>query len=115
MSEELKEEIIAAFQFLSKQNSKELIIIDRISTNQQNYDRHFTTTSQLKFKLKFFGVRISGGIAMLEGENQYFEFRTDSIIEITRLDNSINLTIRIREDVYRQLEITIKPVIELDD
>jgi len=52
---------------------------------------------------------------MLEGENQYFEFRTDSIIEITRLDNSINLTIRIREDVYRQLEITIKPVIELDD
>ena len=50
MNEHLKNKIISTLQYLADQSSKEVLITDRISTSEDNYNRHFTTTSQLKFK-----------------------------------------------------------------
>ena len=74
MNEKLINKIVSTLQYLAEQSSKEILITDRISTNKENYDRHFTSTSQLKFKLKHFGVRTSGAIVMLDGENQGIAF-----------------------------------------
>jgi len=86
------------------------LITDRISNNKDNYNRHFTTTSRLKFKLKHFGVRTSGAIAMLDGENQSFEFRTDAIKEIARIDNKIEIIVQITGNVFRNLEIEVRSI-----
>ena len=107
MKEGLKNKIVSIFEYLSEQISKEILIIDRISNNKENFDRHFTTTSRLKINLKYFGVRISGGIATIEGINQYFKFRTDSIKDILKTDNKIEIKILITEDVMRNLELEI--------
>ena len=48
MTEELKTKIIEIFQYWSNQDGKEIEIVDRITTLEDNYDRHFTTTSKLK-------------------------------------------------------------------
>ncbi len=109
MDAKLKEEIIATMEYLAQQVSKEIIVTDRISFNKENYDRHFTTTSNLRFKLKSFGVRISGAIAMMEGENLWFEFRTYHIQSIIRTENKIDLTIKMNEKIVRNIEIEIKP------
>ena len=107
MKEELRSQIIEAFQYLATQVSKKIVVVDRISTNSKNFNRHFTTISQLQFKLKKFSVRISGGIAMLEGEQQSFEFRTDTIQDISHVKNEIELTLQITTNVYRKVHITI--------
>ena len=60
ITEELKERIITAMIWLDDCIGKEISIIDRISTVENNFDRHFTTTSSYLFKVEDFGVRTSG-------------------------------------------------------
>ena len=107
MEENLKNKIISIFEYLSKQISQEILVIDRISTNRENYDRHFMTTSRLKFKLKRFDVRISGGIARLEGEHQWFEFRANAIKAITRTNSEIDLIIELKGNMFRNITIKL--------
>lgn len=107
MEEELKNKIVETFQYLAKQNGKLISITDRITTVENNYDRHFTTTSTFEIKQASFGIRISGGIGMLIGENQSFEFRSDTIQDIKKSNDEIEFVIKIKESVFRLIQIKI--------
>lgn len=47
---------------------------------------------------------------MLDGENQSFEFRTDAIKEIARIDNKIEIIVQITGNVFRNLEIEVRSI-----
>ena len=108
MTEELKTKIIKIFQYWGDQDGKEIEIVDKITTLENNYDRHFTTTSILKFKQNHFGVRFSGAIGSVEGENQFFEFRMGSIENISQSGNEIEITSKIKDSVFRMIRVKIK-------
>ena len=106
-TEELKNEVVINMQWLASQIGETISITDRITSVKGNYDRHFTRTSRIKTKLKHFGVRTSGAIAMLEGENVEFEFKSDSIRRIERRDNQLEIEIVIDLNTSRLINLEI--------
>lgn len=107
-TEELKNEVVTNMRWLASQVGKDIIVIDRITTVKGNYDRHFTRTSRFKTKLKQFGIRTSGAIGMLEGDNLEFEFKTDSIRRIERKDNNLEIELVLDLNTSRLINIKIK-------
>ena len=111
ITEELKEQIITSMIWLDNCKGQEISIIDRISTVKENFDRHFTTTSNYLFVVEDFGVRTSGAIARIEGRNIVFQFRTYSVTSIEQKENQVQFDLNIKETIFRRIEIKkIKPV-----
>ena len=109
MQKELIEKIQIAFKYLGEQVGKQLQITDKFSQIKGNYDRHFTTTNIVKFKLKHFGVRTSGAIAMINGEDgQTYEFRVGSIKEIIKSEDKVIIQLAIGEKIHRRIEIKVE-------
>ncbi len=108
MTETLKQEIIKSLTLLDSWKGKQITIIDRISTIKDNFDRHFTTTSEFILELENFGVRTSGAIARIEGSEIVFQFRTGNIKTISQRENKIVFDIKIKESIFRKIEIEIK-------
>ena len=106
-TEKLKNEIIQNMQWLASQVGKVIKITDRLSTVKGNYDRHFTRTNRFKTTIKHFGIRTSGAIAMLEGENLDFEFKTDSIRRIERVENRLEIEIAFDLNTSRLINLEI--------
>jgi hypothetical protein len=51
MTQEMKVKVIAFYQKCGSLKEKKIIITECISTNRDNFDRHFTTYSKLVFIL----------------------------------------------------------------
>jgi len=107
-TEELKNEVVKNMQWLASQVGRTIIVIDRITTVKGNYDRHFTRTSRFKTQLKHFGIRTSGAIGMLEGDNVEFEFKSDSIRRIERKDNKIEMELVLDLNTSRLINLEIE-------
>lgn len=106
-TEELKKQVIENMQWLGEQIGKRISITDKISTVKGNYDRHFTRTNRFKTTLKNFGIRTSGAIAMLEGENFEFEFKSDSIRRIKKGENKLEIEISFDLNTSRLINLEI--------
>ncbi|MGB0931925.1 MAG: hypothetical protein ACPGVB_14170 [Chitinophagales bacterium] len=70
---ELKEQQLAFFEKSGFFKGRQIHIRAALSTNGENFDRHFIAFTTMVFELKYFGVRISGAKAMFDGEHQCFE------------------------------------------
>ena len=106
-TEQLKNEVIQNMQWLGSKVGEVVTITDRISTVKGNYNRHFTRTNRIETTLKSFGIRTSGAIAMLEGDKIEFEFKTDSIRRIDRVDNKLEIEIGIDLNTSRLINLEI--------
>jgi hypothetical protein len=78
-------------QWLSDQKGKHVLIIDRLSTSKGNYNRYFTRKSSFEFTITNFAIRMSGAIGMIEGQNIWFEFKTDIIKRIVKVGTKLEL------------------------
>lgn len=109
MTEKLKKELIKNIQWLGDQIGQQVEIIDRLTTNKSNYDRHFTRTSRFIFKMTHFGVRTSGAIGMIEGSELQFEFKTDCIQRIERNGNQLEFESELDQNTSRLIQINVLP------
>jgi len=107
-TERLKSQVVENMQWLGSQTGNSILITDRISSLKGNYDRHFTRTNRFETKLKGFGIRTSGAIAMLEGDNVEFEFKTDKIRRIEREDNKLEIELVLDLNTSRLINLEIR-------
>ena len=84
-----------------------VLIVEEISINDENFDRHFTTRSRFELLLISSRIRISGGILMLDGTDSYYELNTGNIYKINREDNQIEIFERLVEKVVRKTKLVL--------
>lgn len=108
MSEEFKAKLVENLQWLGGQIGKEVEIIDRLSCNKGNYDRHFTSISQYTFVVKRFTIAISGGIGCIEGEKAQFQFKTGFIKRIEKAGNELEIELDLDQRTSRLINFKIK-------
>ncbi len=84
-----------------------VLIVEEISINDENFDRHFTTKSRFELLLISSRIRISGGIMMLDGTDYYYELNTGNIYKINREDNQIEIFERLAEKVVRKTKLVL--------
>jgi hypothetical protein len=108
MTEELKSKLIFFFENCEKFYGKMVVIKSAISSNQLNFDRHFTSFAYIEFTLNKVYSRISGGRATFEGEKQYYELGLDYIVQFEELEaNQFEFIEKYSETVYRKTNLTI--------
>ncbi|MFK7774846.1 MAG: hypothetical protein AB8F94_22085 [Saprospiraceae bacterium] len=106
MSQELKNKIIKIYQKWDSFKNWQISIKVAISTNKDNFDRHFTSFSKLEFVMKDFGVRFSGNRARFEGEKQSYEIGGDHIIRIEeKEEDEFEIIEKYSEKVFRRTMI----------
>lgn len=103
----LQSKIIYFIENSEKYNDSKVLIYESISTNQQNFDRHFTTFSKTGFVLEKIYWRISGGRMIIDGGDFYYEIWLDKIIDFQEIeeDNFVFLE-EYSDKIYRQSKIT---------
>ena len=82
-------------------------IVEEISINDENFDRHFTTRSRFEILLISSRIRISGGVMMLDGADCYYELNTGKIYRINREGNQIEIFERLAEKVVRKTKLVL--------
>ena len=103
MTQELKDKIIEIFQRWDSFKNSRISIKVAISTNKDNFDRHFTSFSKIEFVMKEFGVRFSGNRAMFMGEKQSYEIGGDHIIRISKtVEREFEILEKYSEKVFRR-------------
>ncbi len=103
MTKALIEEALLFFEHFATQKGKIIRISEYISTNKDNYNRHFTTFAEMTFELERFGVRFSGARALFHGQSQFYEISADRLIKLEdKGDNIFELTEKYSEKVYRK-------------
>ncbi len=108
MTEDLKSKIIFFFENCEKFYGKTIEIKSAISSNQLNFDRHFTSFSYLEFDLVKISTRISGGRATMEGGKQYYEIGLDYLIHFEEIgENQFEFIEKYSETIYRKTTLTI--------
>lgn len=108
MTEEFKTQLVSNLQWLGDQIGKEVDIVDKLSCNKGNYDRHFTATSRFNFVIEHFGVAFSGAIGRIEGGNVHFQFKTDFIKRIERKENELEMELNLDAKTSRLINFKIK-------
>ncbi|MGB1242915.1 MAG: hypothetical protein ACPG49_10360 [Chitinophagales bacterium] len=106
MTPELKEQQLAFFEKCDSFKGRQIHIRAALSTNGENFDRHFTTFTTMVFELKHFGVRTSGARAMFMGEHQTFEIAIGLIEKIEVLKNdTFEVLEKYSEKIFRRTVI----------
>lgn len=82
-------------------------IVEEISFNDENFDRHFTTTSRFELLLISSTIRTSGAIMMLNGTDCCYELNTGNIYKINREDNQIEIFERLAEKLVRKTKLIL--------
>lgn len=107
MTEEFKSKLVENLQWLGMQTGKKVDIVDRLTSNKGNYDRHFTSTSRFNFIIKDFGVAFSGAIGRIEGDNVHFQFKTDFIKRIEKKINELEIELDLDVKTSRLINFKI--------
>lgn len=108
MTEELKNSIVENLQWLGEQIGNNVNIVDRLTCNKGNYDRHFTSTSQFNFKIEHFGVAFSGAIGRINGDNVHFQFKTDMIFRIERKEKLLEIELDLDSNTSRLITFHVQ-------
>lgn len=82
--------------------------IESISTDKDNFNRHFTTSSSTEFVLKYFGARLSGARLMFDGKELNYEISLDRIVRFHRQENQITFLEKYSDEVYRRTILKIR-------
>lgn len=107
----MNKELVEALQeILLELNSHKagVSIVQEISINGENFDRHFTTKSTFELRLISASVRTSGGIMMLMGANYSYELNAGSVYRINREGDQIELFERLAETVVRKTKLVLR-------
>lgn len=107
-TKELRDQVLENLQWLGNQNGKTILITDRITTVKGNYDRHFTIINTFELVMMHFGVRTSGRTGWIEGEKVKFEFKTDCIRRVERINNELEIESVLDINTSRLINIKIK-------
>lgn len=108
MTSELKSKLIFFFENCEKFYGKTIEINSAISSNQLNFDRHFTSFSYLEFELINIRTRTSGGRATFAGEKLYYEIGIDHLTSFEELnENEFEFIEKYSEQIYRKTNIKI--------
>ena len=107
MTEDMKHKIIEFIENFDVNKGKSLIFREAISTNKDNFDRHFTSYSKIEFILLNFTVRISGARMMFDGDKMNYEIGVDHIIQFEDKEGEIEILEALSEKVYRRTIIKI--------
>ena len=107
-SEELKKRL----QFFAENSTlwvgKTLDIHQFISTNADNFDRHFTTVTNFAYTLVHFGIRMSGAKMMFMGEVFSYEIDLGSITQFNESEQTYFFVEKLSETVYRKSVLSFK-------
>lgn len=99
----LKETLMRFLESGPDYQSWELLIRSALTTHSDTFDRHFSSYSQMKFKLERFYLRFSGARAVWEGEGQYYEIGMDYVISLEEeRENEFVLIEKYGEKLYRR-------------
>ena len=102
-NEELKNKLILFFDIIDKFIGKTIKIKQAISTNKDNFNRHFTTFVNFYFVLTHFLIRTSGAKMMFMGEVFKYEIDFDLIITFEEKENNEYLFIeKLSDNVYKR-------------
>ncbi len=102
MDPSLLEQLLAFYQTCDAFQGKLLQVQSYLSTHRDNYDRHFTSYTQLEFKLTYFGIRFSGNRACFYGDTQSYEIASDLIQSFqAKSDTEYEIVEIYSEKVYR--------------
>lgn len=85
-----------------------VLIIEQISINGENFDRHFTSTSQFNLSLVSATIRTSGGIMMLEGADSCYELNVGLMYKFHREGDEIEFFERLADKVVRKTKIVLR-------
>lgn len=106
MNPALKENLLAFYEHCDVFYGSEIKIREAISTNGLNFDRHFTTWSNMAFLFQRFGWRISGARIMFQGETMMYEISADRIMEFSTIaENEFEFIEMYSDTVYRKTNI----------
>lgn len=83
----------------------EIKIHSEISTNKNNFDRHFTTYVTMKFKLHDLRWRFSGARMFFDGSESLYEISIDRTIEFNKIDRQYVFLEKYSEEIYRRSTI----------
>lgn len=97
----IKEEALEFFNICGKQCGKTIVIREKITRVKDNYDRHFTTSSNFDFELDSFGVRMSGAKAMFLGKKFSYEISVGELISIEKKNEEYCLVENYNNAAYR--------------
>lgn len=89
-------------------HQSEVLITEEISINGENFDRHFTSTSQFDLSLVSARIRTSGAIMMLDGIGSYYELNVGLMYKFHREGDEIELFERLADKVVRKTKIVLK-------
>ncbi len=103
LNEKLKNKILEFIESAEIFYGKNLKITESISTNEINFDRHFTTSNSLSFTVINIACRISGARIMLQGEEFYYEIAIDLLVDFMEKENqTFEFLEKYSENVYRK-------------
>lgn len=100
--EQTKNTIKHFIETFNKNIGKTLYFKEAISTQKENFDRHFTSFSSTEFLLTNFTARISGARIMFDGEKLNYEISLDRVISLEESECQFIFIEAYSEDVYRQ-------------
>ena len=105
--ENTNNEVINFIETFNVYIGKKINFKEAICTNQENFDRHFTTFSSTEFILTDFGARISGARIMFGGEKLNYEISFDRITKFEKNENQIIIFEAYSENIIRRTFVNI--------
>ncbi len=104
-----KEEQLSYYEKWESYKGKQLKISAYLSTNRENFDRHFTSFLKMGFKLNIFLVRFSGHRVCFMGDEHTFEIGGDHIIQITdNMSHEYEVIEKYNDTVFRKTILQFK-------
>jgi hypothetical protein len=108
MTDELKIKTLNFLENCEKFYGKTIEIKSALSSNQVNFDRHFTSFAYTEFVLQMIYTRISGGRVNFAGEKLYYEICLDHLISFEEINaNEFQWLEKYSEKVYRKTNLKI--------
>ncbi|MGL4597709.1 MAG: hypothetical protein ACRCYO_09280 [Bacteroidia bacterium] len=102
LNEETKNNVFRFLESFHTNTGKTLYFREAISTNEGNFDRHFTSFSSTAFKLVNVATRYSGARIMFDGEKLNYEISLDCLIHFEEKENEFTFIEAYTEKVYRR-------------
>ncbi len=110
ISEEIKDKTTTFAQKCEKWKGYTLKIHSALSSNKDNFNRHFTTFTSMEFVMTNFATRFSGSRMMFMGDKQTYEISI-ALIELNETNPlEFEFLEKYSETVYRKSTLTFIPM-----
>jgi hypothetical protein len=108
MNTQLQSDFLAFMEQCESLHGYQLRISEAISTNSLNFDRHFTTRSELGFTLLHSSWRFSGGRVTFAGATSSYEIGADQLVAFEKHSaTDFEFTEKYSATVFRKTRILV--------